>query len=261
MDLLRWREISISSLRPLARSGLGRFFDTPNNRMIIFGGGLNQGFLNELWALDLTPGNESWTQLHPQRESPPRFSFAYAYLSRLNRFYIYGGCNDDGTLGDIWVLDLSNLSWTQLFPIGEGPGERRCVAGVWHPFNDNIIFFGGNYPLAYYFSEAFLLNLESGGTKEWQRTLNILGSYLLVNSPAVNSCRIRFILPNPEETKIRILNITGRLVKELYSGKSPTQFLLWDGTDENGRKVNSGIYICELETERESIRKKFVFNK
>lgn len=265
LDSLIWREISTTGPKPLARGGgFGAFFCQGANKMVIFGGLGAQGFLNDLWALDLTPGQERWTQLFPSGNIPsPRSVFACAYSSRLNKFYIYGGWNDYGHLGDLWVLNIPSLSWTQLFPTGEGPGERRKMTGVYDLFNNNIIIFGGNLYPDYYFSETFLLNLDSGGLGEWKEVSNLLGPYLLVNSPAINSCNIRFIIPKLQEVKMQIIDATGRVIKNLYSGypSSNSFSLLWNGTDETGQKVNSGTYFCELETETERIAKKFVLTR
>ncbi len=64
LDSMVWREISVPS-RPAPRVGGGELFDAANNRMILFGGSAWSTWYNEVWALDLTPGNENWTQLYP----------------------------------------------------------------------------------------------------------------------------------------------------------------------------------------------------
>ena len=50
------------------------------------------------------------------------------------------------------------------------------------------------------------------------------------------------------EVKIRIYNIKGQLLKELqYSASDSGKELLWDGTQENGRRIGSGIYLLKAE--------------
>jgi hypothetical protein len=47
---------------------------------------------------------------------------------------------------------------------------------------------------------------------------------------------------------LKIFNMTGQLIKTLVNGKQPPgQYrAIWEGTDENGVPVGSGIYICVL---------------
>ncbi|MEO0109707.1 MAG: kelch repeat-containing protein [candidate division WOR-3 bacterium] len=261
LDSLVWREINVSGERPTPRGGGGEFFDRTNNRMIIFGGSAYSTWYNEVWALDLTPGNEQWSQLYPTGPLPtPRSDFSYGYDKNRNRFYIFCGWNYNlGRLfNDTYVLDLSSLTWTQLFPAGEIPEERRNIVGVYDYFNDNFFVFGGDMGGSYYLFETYYLQLPSG-IGEWKMTSNLSTPYLSVQSPANKSCQIRFLLPNLEGVKIRILDLTGRLIKEIYSGKSLSECLFWDGTDKRNKKVGSGSYFCELETETEILRKRFIF--
>ncbi|MDH5186808.1 MAG: hypothetical protein OEZ20_03625 [candidate division WOR-3 bacterium] len=271
LDNLNWREISVPGTKPAVRGAMGGFFDSKNNRMIIFGGCGNNTYYNDVWAINLTPGNESWTQLFTSGTPPtPRSAFVFAYSPKSNKFYIYGGWSSHGLLDDVWCLDLSNLSWAELTPSGQSPGGRRCLYGAFDFYNGNMIIFGGNRYTGYYFNETYFLNVERVRTEEeivrteeWKQTGDLPNPILLISSPSVNFCPIQFMIPAPQKVRVKIINVTGRIVKNLYSDYSRANIvpLLWDGTDENGEKVSSGAYICELELENESIRKKFVFTR
>ncbi|MEO0099036.1 MAG: kelch repeat-containing protein [candidate division WOR-3 bacterium] len=261
-DSLKWREIPVSGNRPSPRGGgFSGFYDKAHNRMIIFGGFGDGNFYNDLWSLDLTPGNERWTQLSPSGNlPPPRSVYASGYSPTTNMFYIYGGWSDYGELDDLWVLNLSNLTWTQLYPTNEGPGPKRKISGVYDFFGNNFLVFGGNYYPDYYFAETYLLHIESEGVKEWKKVSHIPGPFLFLSSPSLHTCRIKFLVPHLQKVEVKIISPTGRIVKTLYSG-IPQDFissLLWDGTDENGKKVSAGTYICELRTEEEVLSKKLV---
>jgi hypothetical protein len=77
---------------------------------------------------------------------------------------------------------------------------------------------------------------------------------------------IPFQLANPSKVNIRIYNATGRLVKSIplgykqagmYVEKSKAAY--WDGRNDVGEKVSSGIYFYELRTENfRDIRKMIV---
>jgi hypothetical protein len=62
---------------------------------------------------------------------------------------------------------------------------------------------------------------------------------------------LRFVLPEDVPTTLHVYNIRGELVRTLLSGQTlswgPHQ-VLWDGTNNQGREVASGVYIYQLST-------------
>jgi hypothetical protein len=76
---------------------------------------------------------------------------------------------------------------------------------------------------------------------------------------------IESVLPNPfnpqtnivlylersQEVRLTILDLSGRLVRELATGLQPAgrQTIVWDGADLAGRPVSSGSYLLKLESE------------
>jgi hypothetical protein len=62
---------------------------------------------------------------------------------------------------------------------------------------------------------------------------------------------IHFVLPKPAAVSLRIYNALGQLVRELFHGAQPAglQQLVWDGRDENGRRVSGGLYWLRLESQ------------
>jgi 5-hydroxyisourate hydrolase-like protein (transthyretin family) len=65
---------------------------------------------------------------------------------------------------------------------------------------------------------------------------------------------IHFALPNNSNIKLTVFNVLGREVKLLETGyKQAGSFTsVWDGTDNNGNKLSSGLYIYRLEAQSES---------
>lgn len=72
---------------------------------------------------------------------------------------------------------------------------------------------------------------------------------------------VRFgIEHSPESIELRIFDATGRLVKSLNTmpyAHSPMQ-ITWDGTDQTGHKLASGVYVVALETDRNTIIDKVI---
>ncbi len=88
---------------------------------------------------------------------------------------------------------------------------------------------------------------------------------LLQNYPnPFNLCtRISFVLPENGDAEISIFNVNGKLVKALYSGMltEGNHELPWNGQDENGNIVASGVYFYQVNFENEIISKKMILVK
>lgn len=61
---------------------------------------------------------------------------------------------------------------------------------------------------------------------------------------------IRFQIPGLSDIQIKIYNILGQEIKTLINKKLPggSFEVQWDGTNNHGQKVSSGVYICSMET-------------
>ena len=269
LDTLRWQQINPTGVKPSAREAFHVCYDQTNNRMIVFGGRGDYGsFFNDLWALDLTKGSEHWTQLFPTGSIPPVVcSQAYGYDTKRRKLYVFGGWNYYGGFtfyNDVYVLDIATLIWNKINPSGDLPAARRNSAGAYDIFNDNFIIYGGD---AYFglFSDTYILFLEPMLVgSEWVPTPIINSTpEIIITSPSQDFTRVRYILTRPENVQIDIVDLNGRIVKNLISGlsSSPTGWLVWNRTDNNNKKVSTGVYFCRLQTEELTLSKKFVIVK
>jgi hypothetical protein len=81
-----------------------------------------------------------------------------------------------------------------------------------------------------------------------------VGSFTLSRNypnPFNPGTRIEFQVPEQSQVRLSVFDILGRPVKTLVDGVFPASggppyFALWDGTDEGGRKVASGVYFCRM---------------
>ena len=69
-------------------------------------------------------------------------------------------------------------------------------------------------------------------------------------NPFNNQTKISFSLGLEGRYSILIFNLKGQLVKNLISkfGQKGDYEIEWDGTNDFGQKVGSGIYVCNLRT-------------
>ncbi len=70
-------------------------------------------------------------------------------------------------------------------------------------------------------------------------------------NPFNTSTTIRYALPRPQEVSIKIYNLLGEHVRTLIDNKlkeAGYHHVTWNGCDETGRLVGSGLYIYQLQT-------------
>lgn len=71
---------------------------------------------------------------------------------------------------------------------------------------------------------------------------------------------IRFALPAGAEVKLAVYNLSGQQVATLAEGRreAGTHELRWDGRDDRGRDLASGLYLCRLEAGRQTALRKLL---
>jgi flagellar hook assembly protein FlgD len=59
---------------------------------------------------------------------------------------------------------------------------------------------------------------------------------------------IMFAIPKPGEVRIEVFNVLGQKVKTLANefSKAGYKRVEWDGTDDNGSSVASGVYLYRM---------------
>jgi len=76
----------------------------------------------------------------------------------------------------------------------------------------------------------------------------ISASFKVSPNPVINSANISYSLVNKESVDISIYNLTGQKVKSILSAEQPAGHysVNWDTDNNNGLKVQGGIYICQI---------------
>ena len=72
--------------------------------------------------------------------------------------------------------------------------------------------------------------------------------------------RIRFTLPRGGRVTLEVYNVCGQRVRALMDGAAGAggHEVLWDGTDDQGEPVSSGLYFCRMETDARARAAKMV---
>jgi protocatechuate 3,4-dioxygenase beta subunit len=79
-------------------------------------------------------------------------------------------------------------------------------------------------------------------------------------NPFNGETRIRFVMLQPSYVSVRLYNVLGQPVRRLFAGDRPVGLheLTWDGADDRGRAVASGLYLYRLETPESSQTRKLL---
>ncbi len=176
----------------------------------------------------------------------PEFILEFPLATTMNHV----GINDN--------LFLQGSYSTNVYDIENGYDIYNPIYCFERPSNDDLrIFFGENgekYFLANSSSSLTLFRYEYDNTslaeEEISKTEFHLTNY---PNPFQSSTTISFsitaeITENPE---ISIYNIKGQKIKtfkNLQINKSPYQQIVWDGKDEAGNNVGSGVYFYQFQT-------------
>jgi hypothetical protein len=75
--------------------------------------------------------------------------------------------------------------------------------------------------------------------------------------------RIQFGLPERGYVRLSVYNMLGQVVSVLVNGELPagTKEVVWNGMDQSGRSVTSGVYFYKLETPQGAVTKKMTLVK
>jgi hypothetical protein len=128
----------VAPTSPAARWLAGMAYDDAQHRVLMFGGFGSSGAslrpLNDLWAWD----GQQWSFLGAGGPGA-RGDMLAAWDGVRNRLVVYGGANNDESLGDTWEWDGSD--WTQ--HATSGPTIRRHFGGGFHEARGRVVLFGG----------------------------------------------------------------------------------------------------------------------
>jgi hypothetical protein len=242
-----WKAISLAT-HPEKRCLHSASYDARKHRMIIYGG-QTSGPRGDIWAFDLA--TNTWADLTPPTSPAGRWFSANIYDAVNNRAIIFGGGFGGGSVtNEVWAFDLAQNSWQQISPSGTPPAAREGAVAIYIRSEARMVVFGGVMGNVH-FNDVWSLNLspttgvESASENELPKTFRLLGNY---PNPFIPATAIAFEMPAPGNMSLRIYNLRGQRIKKLFEGKfdAGRHQMVWDGTNDSGTKVTSGIYFYVL---------------
>ena len=158
-----WTKLNPDSAWPPSRGQHTAIYDAANQRMIIFGGHSFHYNFDDVWALDLTPGAETWTELSPTGLPIGARRYHGAVYDATNEWMVvFGGSGWGGLRNDTWALDLTPgaEAWRQLAVTGSVPPTRWQHTAIYDSENGLMVVFGGSDGSALR-NDAWALNLTT----------------------------------------------------------------------------------------------------
>jgi hypothetical protein len=234
----QWSELNASGAGP--DSVVAAIHDAPRQRAIVFSAPPH----NDVWELSLDD-DPVWTHIAATGDVPsPRFEPVAIFDAVRNRLVLHGGYAF-GELADTYALSLNGApSWSTL-PAADLGTPRRSEAGVYDAKRDRMLVFGGG---------DFYVDFNDVWALDWGPT---------TSTPHVSySDALRPGYPNPFNPRVTIpfeLQHDGRATLVIYDveGHRIATLLdrwttrgahraVWNGVNDAGAPVGSGIYFCQL---------------
>ncbi|MGB7055037.1 MAG: FlgD immunoglobulin-like domain containing protein, partial [bacterium] len=153
---------------------------------------------------------------------------------------------------------LNTLTWQQVVPFGTVP-PRRGSCSSYSPQNGLAYIFGGDAGFA--LSTTYALYTDPVGIEELaSRPITDLRNLRISPNPVVLPCQINAFLQNPGELCVNIIDNSGRLIRTIIESEETAgnHTLIWDGLDQNNRRVPAGTYFIQLNIDGTPITEKVV---
>ncbi len=189
----------------------------------------------------------------------------YPQFTRLESFY--GEKKEDGTIDLFWTTGYQgNCAGFNVYRSESQDDDFEKV-------NEYLITGQGEYSFpditsmagrTYYYK---LEDVSNYGKRKFHHTISITAVVpakfsLTQNYPNPFNARtsFKYEIPSGSHVKVEVCNVLGRKVKTLVNEKKETGFYIvyWDGIDDRGESVVSGIYFYSLITNKGKITRKMV---
>jgi hypothetical protein len=164
-----WSQLTPTGGPPSPRQFPAVVYDTPRDRMVVFGGNDNSGVIGDpLWSLSFA-GTDAWTDLGGHRP-PGRWDAATTVDPTRRVMWVHGGMGWDGgqlTRSDLWAYSFgASTGWSQPTTSGTPLGKRYGHGLVYDAARDRLLFFGGSDSLTV-LGDVWALTLS--GTLAWSQ--------------------------------------------------------------------------------------------
>lgn len=165
----------------------GAVFDTTRNRMIVWGGGHNDYYGNEIYAVNLAtstverltapglPVASSCTEGIVNNTQPnSRHTYdGIEYIPTVDRMFVFGGslaCGSGNFGSDTWTFDFATMRWSRVTPTGSLPSGDAGMMTAFDPVSGLVYVHDRRY--------LYSFNPSTGAYTRLSNTNESLGYHL-----------------------------------------------------------------------------------
>ncbi len=172
---------------------------------------------------------------------PWRSEFSLCNPDSFNQFFFFGtsGASPQvaGAVALLMTLGIKNqgsieqiLRSTALQPFGN-PNSYNPIYGNGLIQIDKAVQLAASHP-------------QAGGAPQ------TLGARITTENPTRGDASLSFRVSQPGAVRVQLFDVAGRLVRRLDEGRYPAgeRTVRWDGKDDHGQKVGSGVYFFRVAT-------------
>jgi hypothetical protein len=141
-------------------------------------------------------------------------------------------------------FSASGMDTLVVMPINNGPQIDTFNIAFWP---SSVVL----DPNSWLLKQVTYLSIEEEAAENNHKPL-----WNIYPNPSRGQIKISYNLPSGQNALISVYNRNGQLVKRLSTNRHG--FLVWDGKDELGKRVGSGVYFVKLVTPNKSYAEKVV---
>jgi N-acetylneuraminic acid mutarotase len=228
--------------------------------MIYVAGGRQGSLATNRRTLEVyDPDTNTWKSLPDMPTA--RGGLAAAALN--GRLYVFGGEANSGTFSQNEEFDPATATWRNMAPM---PTARHGLGAV--SFAGKIYVIGGGPQPGLFVSSANEVFTPPATGVDDPDAATIKDFRLFQNYPnpwkrngAFPQTTIRYHLPEKASVTVTVYNFLGQRVRTLLHQipqAAGEHFVNWDGRNDDGRELSSGIYFYRLEAGNRTALKKLV---
>ena len=138
-----WTQLKPTGESPPLRTNAAAIYDPVGHRLVVFGGLISGGQINDVWALDLA--ENAWIKLAPSSgpNPTPRWSHNAVYDPNAHQMLVWSGRRGGTFYNDVWAFDLEQHTWRELTTAEPRPNLRYGTAAVFDPVAGQLVNFAG----------------------------------------------------------------------------------------------------------------------
>ncbi len=232
-------------------------FTTAWNDTCYLFGGYYYGLTKTSYKGFFTPSGFQWVE-------GPHLNVGRAYGATAlvgDWIYLIGGETSTGKSNQVELYSLSSGQ------ISNGPFLPRARSGMASVVSGDTIYIIGGFegendqavPTVQYLATTFT-PVQIGETPPLPRSALLVNGY---PNPFNGYINFRVQVPTRDNYRMNIYSITGSLVKSIFQGplNSGTYRFQWDGRDNFGNQVASGLYLFTVKSSRDIEKFKVIYVK